>query len=127
MYETPDKKQRTYYTLHLYLNESTNEEPLEGGATTFHSIRDDKTRLDVQPKVGSVLIFQQRWLYHAGSEVRSGTKLTMRTELMYEKTEELAPPFVPRDLGVDVKHGNVSNKTTKRTKAEWVKNKLGRN
>ena len=108
--------------MHLYLNESTDNEPLVGGATTFHSVRNDETRLDVRPKMGSVLIFQQRWLYHAGSEVLSGTKLTMRTELMYEKVDQLAPPFAPRD---DVlRLGSCKLGNSKRTKAEWVTNKL---
>jgi hypothetical protein len=87
MYETPDQRERTYLTLHLYLNDSeiqTGQEPLKGGATTFWSYDMDR-RLDVQPKMGSVLIFQQRLLLHSGDEVVRGTKLTMRTELMYEK------------------------------------------
>jgi hypothetical protein len=117
MYETPDKRERTCYTLHLYLNESSEEMPLEGGATTFHSVRSDESKLDVQPKMGSVLIFQQRWLYHAGSEVIKGTKLTMRTELMYQKTDEVAPPR---------KNANEKNKDLKRTKVKWAKEKLGR-
>jgi hypothetical protein len=90
MYETPDNSQRTYFTLHLYLNGEEGEaDPLVGGATTFWGM-DMKRRLDVQPKMGSILIFQQRYLIHAGDEVVKGTKLTMRTELMYtaEETEE---------------------------------------
>jgi len=98
MYETPDKRERTYFTLHLYLNDTDNQpndEPLEGGATTFFGATrfgDDSTRrMDVAPKMGSVLIFQQRFLMHAGDDVIRGTKMTMRTELMYALSEELAP------------------------------------
>jgi hypothetical protein len=90
MFETPDKSQRTYFTLHLYLNGEEGEaDPLTGGATTFWGM-DMKRRVDVQPKMGSILIFQQRYLIHAGDEVVKGTKLTMRTELMYtaEEVEE---------------------------------------
>lgn len=93
MYETPDKKERTYFTLHLYLNDTDNQpdnQPLKGGATTFFG-QDMRRRLDVAPKMGSILIFQQRFLLHAGDDLVSGTKLTMRTELMYECSDELAP------------------------------------
>jgi hypothetical protein len=93
MYETPDKRERTYFTLHLYLNDTDNQpggEPLEGGATTFFG-QDIRRRVDVAPKMGSILIFQQRFLIHAGDDLVRGMKLTMRTELMYEKSDELAP------------------------------------
>jgi len=93
MYETPDKRERTYFTLHLYLNDTDNQpkgEKLVGGATTFFG-QDFRRRLDVAPKKGSVLIFQQRFLTHAGDDVIQGMKMTMRTELMYEKSDELAP------------------------------------
>lgn len=59
------------------------EEMLRGGATTFHS-RDMKRRLDVDPKAGRVLIFQQRRLFHSGDDVTAGIKYTMRSDLMYE-------------------------------------------
>lgn len=45
-------------------------------------------RLDVAPKMGRVLIFQQRGLLHSGDDVKAGTKLTMRTELMYQKVDD---------------------------------------
>ena len=102
-YETPDGEQRSFFTLHLYLNDSAQalgikeptfrflkgkkadgeEEMLRGGATTFHS-RDERRRLDVDPKAGRVLIFQQRRLYHSGDDVTAGVKYTMRSDLMYE-------------------------------------------
>jgi hypothetical protein len=56
---------------------------LRGGATTFHS-RDHTRRLDVDPKAGRVLIFQQPRLLHSGDDVISGTKYTMRSDLMFE-------------------------------------------
>ncbi|KAL7796078.1 hypothetical protein V8C37DRAFT_414371 [Trichoderma ceciliae] len=73
----------TYYTVHLYLS----DEGLVGGATAFLS-RDMKRRLDVNPKAGSVLIFQHTSLYHEGAEVIEGTKYTMRTEIMYRWEEQ---------------------------------------
>lgn len=98
MYETPDKTERSYFTLHLYLNDNEHQsdnEQLEGGATTFWSMS-MKQRLDVQPKIGSVLLFQQRNLIHSGDDVLRGTKLTMRTDVMYSKVEgETAPKPEP--------------------------------
>ena len=97
-YETPDRKERSYFTLHLYLNAAgapTKEEiakmssadrknVLIGGATTFHSITMDRAKdLDVLPKTGRVLLFQHRGLLHSGDDVVRGVKYTMRTDLMY--------------------------------------------
>jgi len=79
--------ERSYFTLHLYLNESDPEGPhgeLKGGSTEFHS-GNMKQGLKVYPKTGRVLIFQQRFLLHSGEEVTSGTKITLRTDLMYKK------------------------------------------
>lgn len=86
-YETPDGKERSYFTLHLYLNDaedSRGQEPLKGGATTFHSFNMQK-RVDVVPKYGRVLMFQHRFLLHSGDDVISGTKYTMRTDIMFAK------------------------------------------
>ncbi|KAH8704364.1 oxidoreductase domain-containing protein [Phaeosphaeriaceae sp. PMI808] len=88
-YETPDGTERSYFTLQLYLNNpegKNSEAPLVGGATTFHSW-DFKDRLDVEPQAGRVLLFQHRGLLHSGDEVVSGTKLAMRTDIMYAKEE----------------------------------------
>jgi len=88
-YETPDGKQRTFYTLQLYLNDSvTSGGELKGGATTFHAPRDEARRLDVEPKMGRVLIFQHADLLHSGDEVTQGLKYTMRSDLLYEMAEE---------------------------------------
>ena len=86
-YVTPDGKEMSFYTLHLYLNESTPANQLDGGATTFHSY-DMQRSLDVDPKVGRVLIFQHRDLLRSGADVTGGIKLTLRTDLMYGKTEK---------------------------------------
>ncbi|KAH6643109.1 oxidoreductase domain-containing protein [Boeremia exigua] len=86
-YETPDLKERSYFTLHLYLNDaddSRGQEPLIGGATTFHSYN-MQSRVDVVPKYGRVLLFQHRFLLHSGDDVVSGTKYTMRTDVMFTK------------------------------------------
>ena len=106
-FETPDGSQRSFFTVHLYLNDSAQvlglntperrqeamtkevkeEKPgdmLFGGATTFHSVIDDDKRMDIDPKAGRVLIFQHRNLLHSGDDVVAGTKYTMRSDLMYE-------------------------------------------
>jgi acetyl/propionyl-CoA carboxylase alpha subunit len=57
---------------------------LKGGATRFWT-PDKKKFLDVEPKVGRVLVFQQRMLVHSGEEVMEGLKITMRTDCMFEK------------------------------------------
>ena len=52
---------------------------------------DVEERLDVNPKVGRVLIFQHRSLLHSGDVVKAGTKLTMRTDLMYSIVKQDQP------------------------------------
>ncbi|KAF2017770.1 oxidoreductase domain-containing protein [Aaosphaeria arxii CBS 175.79] len=89
-YETPDRKERSYFTLHLYLNDpvgKVDQKPLKGGATTFHSYGMDR-QIDVVPKAGRVLLFQHRFLLHSGEDVVSGTKLTMRTDIMFKKEDK---------------------------------------
>lgn len=77
----------TLFTTHLYLNDSVaavgEEAELVGGATSFVS-NNRSRRVDVDPKAGRLLIFQQNGLYHAGNDVVEGIKYTMRTELMYK-------------------------------------------
>ncbi|KAF3760592.1 hypothetical protein M406DRAFT_342808 [Cryphonectria parasitica EP155] len=81
------KKFKTFFTLHLYLNDSVAEAgedaELVGGATSFVSNYGSR-KVDVDPKAGRVLIFQQRLLTHAGDDVVEGIKYTMRAEIMYE-------------------------------------------
>lgn len=116
MYETADKQQRSYFTLHLYPNDDTTsmegEEGLRGGATTFYSW-DDRQKLDVEPKAGSVLVFQQRNMRHAGDEVLAGTKYTMRTDIMYEKIKDVKVDVMDIDEGIKEK---VKKKWTWRNK-----------
>ncbi|KAM0333391.1 hypothetical protein ACHAQA_002052 [Verticillium albo-atrum] len=86
---------RTYYTVHFYLNDSVQAvgddtgADLKGGATSFLSY-DEKRKLDVDPKAGRVLIFQHTRMYHSGDDVLTGTKYTMRTEMMYELVDKKA-------------------------------------
>ncbi|KAF8073982.1 hypothetical protein FPV67DRAFT_1666725 [Lyophyllum atratum] len=58
--------------------------PLHGGATRFWT-PNKKAYLDVHPKLGRVLIFQQRMLVHSGEEVTQGIKYTMRSDFLFEQ------------------------------------------
>lgn len=89
-YETPSRKERTYFTVHLYLTNS-GEDQLTGGATLFHSM-DMQRMVKVSPEAGRILLFQHRDLLHSGDDVQAGVKYTMRTDLLYalerSKSEE---------------------------------------
>ncbi|KAH8647880.1 hypothetical protein BX600DRAFT_443221 [Xylariales sp. PMI_506] len=76
-------KQRSFLTVHLYLN----DQGLEGGATRFLPDGGDPNgrHVEVDPKMGSVLVFQQRDMWHEGCEVTKGFKYTVRTDAIYEK------------------------------------------
>ncbi|KAL4895429.1 hypothetical protein BDV59DRAFT_200075 [Aspergillus ambiguus] len=64
-------------------------EKLLGGATSFSDAEGfldddyDDNAVRVFPRTGSVLIFQQRDLYHAGDDVFRGVKFTVRTDILY--------------------------------------------
>jgi hypothetical protein len=61
--ESRKPEERTLFTVHLYLS-GTDEEPIGGGATSFYgSLWDDRNetaKLDVEAKMGRVLVFQHR-------------------------------------------------------------------
>lgn len=80
MYIDPTSKAISLVTLHLYLNDG-----MEGGSTSFFLPNFGDKFLDIEPKMGRVLLFQQRNLIHSGEEVTSGIKFSMRTEIMFEK------------------------------------------
>lgn len=75
-----DIEYQTWYTLQLYLN----DEGLVGGATSFLSNGRHEKRLDVNPKAGSVLVFQHNKLLHEGAKVEAGLKYAMRTDILYK-------------------------------------------
>ncbi|KAI9805827.1 MAG: hypothetical protein M1825_000441 [Sarcosagium campestre] len=80
--------ERSFFTLHLYLNSASGlpeDAGLTGGSTSFLDPFDSSDRLDVKPTTGRVLIFQQPGLYHAGDPVELGTKYTVRMDLLYKK------------------------------------------
>ena len=86
-YEENGTEFQSHYTLQLYLNDAVDENPTSdqvvGGETSFLS-RDRKRRVDIQPKAGSVLLFQHEGLLHEGAVVKEGMKYTMRTDIVYE-------------------------------------------
>jgi len=125
-YVTPDGKEKSLFTIHLYLNGEgeqdmdalmgemerlgkreylfeedgevdlmdiqeeedddmvdSSEGPLLGGATSFGESYNSKDVVRVFPKIGRVLIFQQRGLFHGGDDVFRGVKYTVRTDVMY--------------------------------------------
>ncbi|KAL1985423.1 hypothetical protein VTN96DRAFT_7866 [Rasamsonia emersonii] len=111
MYETDDGLERSYFTVHLYLN-GEGEQDLEelkkayeekkkngtvdrgspdakllGGATSFVDTDKDDRAVRVFPKTGSVLVFQQNHLAHGGDDVFRGVKYTMRTDVMYRQVK----------------------------------------
>lgn len=112
-YHTPDESQISFYTIQLYLNndgeegqnldevmtlqdkerkgeyvfnakETDTNGKLLGGATSFMpSWEEDHPAVKVWPKTGRVLVFQHNNLWHSGDSVYSGTKYTVRTDVMY--------------------------------------------
>jgi len=107
-YVTPDGKEISYLTIHVYLNgDVTNIEddatehikqqkakvpidelPLQGGATRFFEPRAMMRYFDVLPETGACLVFQHIGLVHSGEDVLQGTKYTLKTDVMYEKIDQ---------------------------------------
>ena len=75
-----DNGERSYITFQAYLNDG-----FEGGCTTFLNNNAKTPVYEVVPKKGSVLIFQHDML-HEGSELLSGRKYSVRTDVMYAAT-----------------------------------------
>jgi len=75
--------ERSYVTVQLYLNDGEGKD-FEGGSTAFLNPRcDDGSLTHCHPRTGRVLVFEHH-LYHQGSEVKSGTKYCLRTDVMYQ-------------------------------------------
>jgi 2OG-Fe(II) oxygenase superfamily len=88
-YVTPDGTEVSFLTIHIYLNGTEPKDgglPLKGGATRFFS-PSMKDHYNVNPRTGSCLVFQHRGLIHSGEEVVTGTKFTLRTDVMYKKVD----------------------------------------
>lgn len=81
----------------MYLNGAPPTSPsdgLEGGATRIFSkidayaIEDDDPPrgpcVDIPPRRGRVLVFEQDGILHSGEPVQNGVKISVRTDFMYE-------------------------------------------
>jgi hypothetical protein len=82
--ELPDGR-KSLVTVQIYLG----DEGCQGGATRFWSANEDRF-VDVDPKPGRVLIFQQRNMLHSGEDIIQGMKYTLRSDFMFvrERLEE---------------------------------------
>ncbi|KAJ3539162.1 hypothetical protein NMY22_g4856 [Coprinellus aureogranulatus] len=78
--ELPDGR-KSLFTIQIYLG----EDGVEGGATRLQEPRGGERYIDVEPKKGRVLIFQQAHIRHSGEDVVKGNKYTLRSDLMYVK------------------------------------------
>jgi hypothetical protein len=105
LYARPSKDEKSFLTCHIYLNDRSGAddgEPSGGGETRFwpsqvgkrqktcdteskNGSEKEKSFVDVKPKVGRALVFQQRMLWHSGQEVKQGEKYTVRLDLMFER------------------------------------------
>lgn len=85
--------ERSFLTLHLYLNGSVSDDTsndlidsgsaCRGGATRFWG-QNMKDFVDVEAKIGRILVFQHRNLLHSGEPVNAGIKRTLRTDIVYK-------------------------------------------
>ncbi|KAJ3046340.1 hypothetical protein HK097_000955 [Rhizophlyctis rosea] len=63
----------------------SSSDEIIGGATRFWGKGlNMESWMDIEPRVGRVLVFQQLGMMHEGREVTGGLKYTMRADLMYE-------------------------------------------
>jgi len=94
LYSTPDDKEASYYTLQIYL--TGDADGLEGGATRIFSRKDAWEAensplkgpcLDIPPRTGRVLVFEQDNVLHSGEPIIKGVKITIRTDFMYEAVD----------------------------------------
>jgi hypothetical protein len=82
--ELPDGRE-SRVTVQIYLGDAD----VVGGATRiFKSLRDKEAFVDIKPKMGRVLIFQQRGLHHSGEDVTKGVKYALRSDFMFRHITE---------------------------------------
>ena len=73
---------RSWLTLQLYLNDGSE---FEGGRTRFYvDQRGEAVTTVVAPSLGTAIAFDHR-LWHDGEPVTHGTKVVLRTDVMYER------------------------------------------
>lgn len=54
--------------------------------------------VDVEPRRGRALIFEQSGIWHSGEEVNEGIKYTIRADLLYKA----CPGWEQEDCGVEI-------------------------
>ncbi|KAI8629712.1 hypothetical protein F5Y19DRAFT_74465 [Xylariaceae sp. FL1651] len=105
LYARPGKDEKSFLTCQIYLNDAPDNvdgETTGGGETRFWASQVGKRRraaeagqemqiqnetpfLDIKPKMGRALVFQQRMLWHSGQEVKHGEKFTVRLDLIFRR------------------------------------------
>ena len=93
-YSRPDGSEMSWMTVMVYLNDGDS---FEGGRTSLLKeeararwTEDDslhKVEHSIVPRPGRVLIFDHN-IFHVGEDVIKGTKLCIRTDVMYENVSE---------------------------------------
>jgi len=76
-----DEKEISYYTVQLYSN--GDQETLKRWSHTFLAQAGDGVYIDVDPRMGRVLVFEQGDLIHSGEEVTSGIKYNIQVDMLY--------------------------------------------
>jgi prolyl 4-hydroxylase len=87
-----DYSERSVFTLHIYLSDSNGN----GGETIFYDntgslFEKGSESFACIPKKGRLAIFRQNDFAHCGSEVFSGLKYTVRTDIMYRNYDNVPP------------------------------------
>ena len=97
---TDDGVHRSLVTVLLYLNDADD---FEGGATLFEDTADAKRFAAVAPACGRVVLFEHD-LWHEGAPVTAGTKLVLRTDVLFDAAAPKPPPApAPRDRAKGVR------------------------
>ena len=85
---TDDGLHRSLVTVLLYLNDANT---FEGGATLYEDTTDAKRFAAVAPARGRVVLFEHD-LWHSGAPVTAGTKLVLRTDVLFDAAAPKPPP-----------------------------------
>ena len=97
---TDDGRHRSLVTVLLYLNDADD---FEGGATLYEDTTEAKRFAAVAPARGRVVLFEHD-LWHSGAPVTAGTKLVLRTDVLFDATAPKPPPApAPRDRAKGVR------------------------
>lgn len=85
---TDDGRHRSLVTVLLYLNDAAD---FEGGATLFEDTAAECAAAAVPPACGRVVLFEHG-LWHSGAPVAAGTKLVLRTDVLFDAAAAEPPP-----------------------------------